>query len=319
MFFGGYRLVDFRQQNLVPDADPVRISRIYSHCSSFFVKRFIAVNLVIDNVEYAEVGCAIHKDDDTGNYIVEIPGYEITVASNDNVTIRKKAGEGGTTDYDELDNRPKINNVTLTGNKTSSDLSIQGTNQRTTAITDANKDNAHYPTNKAVADYVDAEGITKLDATKAAVANVGGLVVPSSAPSDTSLVAVGTGNDQEQVYIGAGLTLEGSTSPYTLKTVAASPIVYIDITINGSNEVRFVDSEVTVITIGNMVAAGKEVILRDGSVGSGASYYRCSYDRMSTEGKGKFYLIDVVSGTMTIETIQFLQENLGQLTSKILT
>lgn len=34
-------------------------------------------------------------------------------------------GGGGTSDYDDLDNRPKINSVTLTGNKTASDLSLE--------------------------------------------------------------------------------------------------------------------------------------------------------------------------------------------------
>ena len=34
-------------------------------------------------------------------------------------------GGGGTSDYDQLSNRPQINNNTLTGNKTSSDLGLQ--------------------------------------------------------------------------------------------------------------------------------------------------------------------------------------------------
>ena len=34
-------------------------------------------------------------------------------------------GGGGTSDYDQLSNRPHINNNTLTGNKTSSDLGLQ--------------------------------------------------------------------------------------------------------------------------------------------------------------------------------------------------
>lgn len=33
-------------------------------------------------------------------------------------------GSGGTTDYNELSNKPKINGVTLTGNKTLSDIGI---------------------------------------------------------------------------------------------------------------------------------------------------------------------------------------------------
>lgn len=34
-------------------------------------------------------------------------------------------GSGGTTNYNELSNRPKINGVLLTGNKTSSELGIE--------------------------------------------------------------------------------------------------------------------------------------------------------------------------------------------------
>ena len=33
-------------------------------------------------------------------------------------------GSGGTTDYEELDNKPKINGVTLVGDKSSQDLHI---------------------------------------------------------------------------------------------------------------------------------------------------------------------------------------------------
>ena len=40
-------------------------------------------------------------------------------------TIEIGGGGSGTTDYNDLDNKPKINNVTLSGNKTSSDLGLQ--------------------------------------------------------------------------------------------------------------------------------------------------------------------------------------------------
>lgn len=48
---------------------------------------------------------------------LDIPSYEIG---------KKSAGGSGTTDYTELSNKPSINDVTLTGNKTSSDLKLQG-------------------------------------------------------------------------------------------------------------------------------------------------------------------------------------------------
>lgn len=53
------------------------------------------------------------------------------LTAGDNITIENNVisaaggGTGGTSDYDSLTNRPKINNVTLTGNKTLDDLGIQ--------------------------------------------------------------------------------------------------------------------------------------------------------------------------------------------------
>jgi hypothetical protein len=41
------------------------------------------------------------------------------------LTINSTGGSGGTSDYEELENQPKVNNVTLKGNKTSSDLGLQ--------------------------------------------------------------------------------------------------------------------------------------------------------------------------------------------------
>lgn len=38
--------------------------------------------------------------------------------------IKKHSGGPGTDDYDDLDHRPKIEGVTLTGNKTASDLGL---------------------------------------------------------------------------------------------------------------------------------------------------------------------------------------------------
>lgn len=41
--------------------------------------------------------------------------------------INYSGGGGGTSDYDDLIDKPQINGVTLTGNKTSADLNITGT------------------------------------------------------------------------------------------------------------------------------------------------------------------------------------------------
>lgn len=46
----------------------------------------------------------------------------------DNIKVQPGGGEGGTSDYEELENLPKINGVTLTGNKTTEDLNIHSGN-----------------------------------------------------------------------------------------------------------------------------------------------------------------------------------------------
>lgn len=46
-------------------------------------------------------------------------------------------GGGGSSDYSDLSNKPKINNVTLSGNKTSSDLHLQGATSIVTLTTDS--------------------------------------------------------------------------------------------------------------------------------------------------------------------------------------
>lgn len=70
--------------------------------------------------------------------------YECTLGGSDVValwayvmTLTGGGGGGGTTDYNDLDNKPKINNVTLTGNKTTSDLLISLDGLTDTVITSA--------------------------------------------------------------------------------------------------------------------------------------------------------------------------------------
>lgn len=64
---------------------------------------------------------------------------DITTKTGSFTTPNLKGGsetETGTTDYANLSNKPKINEVELTGNKTLSDLSIQSTSDNTLNTTD---------------------------------------------------------------------------------------------------------------------------------------------------------------------------------------
>ena len=50
--------------------------------------------------------------------------YDELMAQIEDLKKAIAGGSGGSIDYDRLDNRPKVNNITLTGNKKSSDLKI---------------------------------------------------------------------------------------------------------------------------------------------------------------------------------------------------
>ena len=47
-----------------------------------------------------------------------------TISNDNNLSGVISSGGGGTNDYNELDNKPQINNVTLSGNKTTSELGL---------------------------------------------------------------------------------------------------------------------------------------------------------------------------------------------------
>ena len=52
--------------------------------------------------------------------------YMTPLRTKQAILANKSGGGSGTSNYNDLDNKPKINNVTLEGNKTSSELGITG-------------------------------------------------------------------------------------------------------------------------------------------------------------------------------------------------
>lgn len=76
---------------------------------------------------------------------------------------------------------------------------------------------------------------TKLNATKSAVASVGGLVTPSVQLASNELTGVGTNGEQIRIQLGEGITLEGTTSPYTLKASGGSKLYVHSIHITASD------------------------------------------------------------------------------------
>lgn len=62
-------------------------------------------------------------------------------------------GSGGTSNYEDLTNKPKINDVELIGNKSLSDLSIQSTSNLVTNLSSSSTDK-QYPSAKCVYELV---------------------------------------------------------------------------------------------------------------------------------------------------------------------
>ena len=52
--------------------------------------------------------------------------YMTPLRTKQAIQANKSGGGSGTSNYNDLDNKPKINNVTLEGNKTSSELGLTG-------------------------------------------------------------------------------------------------------------------------------------------------------------------------------------------------
>ena len=75
-----------------------------------------------DNTEKQKVADAQPKTLATP---IEVEGVEQTTVEGALGAINNKSGTGGTTNYNDLSNKPQIENITLSGNKSLSDLGIQ--------------------------------------------------------------------------------------------------------------------------------------------------------------------------------------------------
>ena len=146
--------------------------------------------------------------------------------------VTVSAGEGGTTDYTALSNKPKINNVELTGNKTSEDLGLA----------------THTHTNKTVLDNITAsyttEEQTKLSGIEAGaqvntVASVNGKTgaVTVTVPTKTSQLT----NDSNFIS-STDLIVTGKTTTTTVSLGFKPRLVILyakynndDISLNSSN------------------------------------------------------------------------------------
>ena len=85
------------------------------------------------------------------NWILRVPSDEHIVVWDGQTTKTLRqliaaggGSSGGTSDYDQLDNRPSINGNTLTGNKTAANLGLEATANKVTSISSSSTDD-QYP------------------------------------------------------------------------------------------------------------------------------------------------------------------------------
>ena len=130
-------------------------------------------------------------------------------------------GGGGTTDYTDLDNKPKINNVTLTGNKTTADLGLFSgdytdlTNKPTipTKVSDLTND-AGYITSAPVASVNNQTGDVVLDAD-----DVGAYSLPSGGIPKSDLassVRTSLGKADTALQTAPVSSVDGKTGAVTI-------------------------------------------------------------------------------------------------------
>lgn len=82
-------------------------------------------------VTESELGTKVDKNQGTLN-----SGKYLAVGTDGNIELvdAPSGGEGGTSNYNSLTNRPQINGVTLTGNKTAADLNLQAAGDYLTSV-----------------------------------------------------------------------------------------------------------------------------------------------------------------------------------------
>jgi hypothetical protein len=144
----------------------------------------VETDALIDNID-VPTALADLTDDTTHRLVTDAEKTKLDGLANiksvgvglnlDNVTGELTAtggGTGGTTNYNDLSNKPQINSVTLSGNKSSADLGLADASDIPTALSDLTDDATH----RTVADTEKAAWNGKqsaLDSTQLSAVNSG--------------------------------------------------------------------------------------------------------------------------------------------------
>lgn len=120
-------------------------------------------------------------------------------------------GSGGTTDYNELSNKPKINGVTLTGNKTLNDIGItQAVAEAVAAIVAGAP--ADFDTLKEISDWIMSHAETAAEMNSQIQTNTTEISKKADASSLSAIATSGDFEDLENKPIGLSkISVSGDT------------------------------------------------------------------------------------------------------------
>lgn len=236
---GGYQIVDLSNVTIGTET---KVDGVYKTISGFDGK---PVFIITPNTS----GVFAEFTENSGMYIGAYIGsnshlFTVSIISSDQVTITDKgpAGGGGTSNYNELSNKPAIAGTTLTGDKSLSDLGIQGQLTEGTNITIDEHNNISANINSMAASNVTVDntstGLTADDVQDAIVE----LQTNKTAKSDiTSIICTGTTN-------ATGSTIENGSEFYLNSVLCKATADIADgatFTLNTNYETTTVAGELT--------------------------------------------------------------------------
>lgn len=138
-------------------------------------------------------------------------------------------GGTGTDNYNELENKPKINNITLSGNKSGSDLGLASTSDLSAYLTSSDAA-ATYQTQAGMSDYLTSSDAASTYQTQSGMSNyytkteVDGEIV--GAINDLDVSAVGGSTKYITTISEAnGLIDATAASPDTVPTTSSTKLI----------------------------------------------------------------------------------------------
>lgn len=85
MLKGGYKIIDLRDTEITAGGDAVKISGVHEAVEASYHKPLMLSGLNVGGVEYGAAYAV--PTTNSGNYVFAVHGYNVTINSDDTVTV----------------------------------------------------------------------------------------------------------------------------------------------------------------------------------------------------------------------------------------